>query len=366
MMHVIYCDDLESPIKSVFAGTIYGDTYAASQLTSLVRTTRGEPMGDTVYYSRYWHGYRIWLKPLLVFFNYTQIRLFNTYTFYILLFGCCLYLSKKINWQISFALLISMIMINITIIPMNMLFTCVFVISFIAIILASEMIRKKPDRIGLLFFAIGSVTMFFDFYTYPFLSMGLPLTAVIAYLIQKEWSIKKIIKISALCMGTWVLGYLMTWIVNVLFSTLLLGNEDLKATMSVIYYRLDKSEKIMSPALSVKHYFIQGYRAVRDSLRELFATPHGEIFMAFSSVWLVLFILFKKKWNDLKMSLSFVAVLFFPIIWYLIASKPTRHHLYFQYRGVILWIFILIYILLTSIDYNKIKAKFKSKKIKDQ
>lgn len=53
-------------------------------------------------YYRYWHGYVIFLRPLLAIFNYQQIRIINTIVHIILLITLCLLMKKKQSREIYF------------------------------------------------------------------------------------------------------------------------------------------------------------------------------------------------------------------------------------------------------------------------
>lgn len=354
MLHITYCTDILPPFKAAFAGALYGDTYAGSQLTALVHTTRGNPIGELVHYSRYWHGYRIWLKPLLVFFDYMQIRLFNMYVFYLLFLLCCIYLYKKVSVKLCLAFAISVIMLNIVLIPMNLMFSCVFIISFIGCILAIRTHEKTPKNLGLLFFALGCVTMFFDFYSYPFLSLGFPLACVLSIKLEDESSQKNMVKLSLICILAWLSGYLLTWLANYGLSALFLGSQDARDTMDVLKYRLIKNDSEKGFLIALSQYVRRGWKAVNVSLKELLIAPHGYIMGILVAIWAVLIIPFRNKSIKFKKFIGFLPIFCLPILWYTVASKPTIQHVYFQYRGTGLWVMIVLVILFYAIDFNRI------------
>lgn len=64
--------------------------------------------------------------------------------------------------------------------------------------------------------------MFFDFYTYPYLTLGYPLIAVLSYAIKKK-SQDSLVKLTLRFILTWTLGYLLTWVANVLLASIILG-----------------------------------------------------------------------------------------------------------------------------------------------
>ncbi|MCK5129856.1 MAG: hypothetical protein KAQ68_08395 [Clostridiales bacterium] len=359
MLHITYCTDILPPVKAAFAGAIYGDTYADSQLAQLVSTTEGTPSDELVYYSRYWHGYRIWLKPLLIFFDYLQIRLFNMYIFYILFMLCCIYLYKKVSLKLSLAFAISIVMLNIVLVPMNLMFSCVFIISFIGCILAIKTHESIPKSIGLLFFALGSATMFFDFYSYPFLTLGFPLVCLLSIKLKDESSLKNMFKFSLICILTWVLGYLLTWLANFGLSTLVLGGTDATTTWNILKYRLQKGNASLGIFNAIWQFIVQGYKAIQISLSELLIEPHGSVLTAIASISVILFVFFREKSIRYKKILGFLPIFIVPMLWYAIASKPAIQHVYFQYRGMGLWVMIILTLLFFAVDYRKIYTVIK-------
>lgn len=73
MMHTILASDAVSPPKAAIGAPLYGDTYAPSQMRELYETATYSQNDDITYYSRYWHGYRVWLKPLFIFFHINKL-----------------------------------------------------------------------------------------------------------------------------------------------------------------------------------------------------------------------------------------------------------------------------------------------------
>lgn len=363
MMHIIYNSRVKTKLEWAIGAPIYGDTYAPSQLQALYNTVNGNQTGEIVYYSRYWHGYRVWLKLLFVFFEYQQIRLFNAFIFYIMLFACLAYLYKKINWQASLSLLVSVIFVNITLIPMCINYINVYILSFIAIMVAVKSYISSTKNLGLLFFIIGSITMFFDFYTYPYLTLGYPLAAIVFYtIIKKEKTTFELFKISLMCIFTWTLGYLLTWGANILLSGLIFGAEELQITRSVVDRRLSNNGESINTYVPVISFFVHAYKSIVSMIKEMLQPPNGYIYTLFLICWVGVFSFYKKKHFFDNRYLSLLALVAYIFIWFGIAPSPA---LYFQYKGVALYIFLLTYLLLNSIDYIKISKKMCRKRVND-
>ena len=71
-----------------------GDLYQTKELYALMH---GENIEDSYEYARYWHGYLVFLRPLLVLFDYSNIRIL-IFVITLIVMGILLYLIyKKIN-----------------------------------------------------------------------------------------------------------------------------------------------------------------------------------------------------------------------------------------------------------------------------
>ena len=56
---------------------------------------------DVKNYARYWHGYLVFLRPMLCFFNYLQIRYINMFLFMILISAVFSKVKDRLGWGIA-------------------------------------------------------------------------------------------------------------------------------------------------------------------------------------------------------------------------------------------------------------------------
>lgn len=133
-------------------------------------------------YARYWHGYQIFLRPLLTVFSYHTILAIN-YTLLALLILFVLYATYKTLGIIhASTLAASLILTNVFIVPLALQFsTCYYIF-----LLAMAFFMLKPDyairkdTCIYTFFIIGGVTSFMDFLTTPLLTLAMPLLTLMA------------------------------------------------------------------------------------------------------------------------------------------------------------------------------------------
>lgn len=89
---------------------------------------------DNNAYSRYWHGYQIFLRPLLEIFTYSQIQYLLMFVVFILFALCIILLKEKLNVGIALLFVAVTIAGYIILAPMCLQYSAVFIIMMSAII----------------------------------------------------------------------------------------------------------------------------------------------------------------------------------------------------------------------------------------
>lgn len=167
-------------------------------------------------YARYWHGYVIFLRPLMYFFSITELRGLNMLIQLLLVLMISILLYRKKGWTgvLPFALIYGFMM------PIA-LFQCFqyTTVTIIMLLFTAGILweGKDPEKktvfqhhYCLYFLTAGIMTSYFDFLTFPLLTLTVPLLLWI--LTEKEQSpalhyVGAVIK-SALSWGT---GYGIMW-----------------------------------------------------------------------------------------------------------------------------------------------------------
>lgn len=159
-------------------------------------------------YARYWHGYLVFLRPLLTITDYSGIRIINYILLSALLIICLWLMWTKIAAHCSMIFAISLLMINFATVPYSMQFTTCFFVAFagIAAILAVPQLTCSRPAAMSTFFILGGITAFLDFLTTPLITLGLPLITLILSR-KPARACRWIIGLSAM----WISGYGMIW-----------------------------------------------------------------------------------------------------------------------------------------------------------
>lgn len=209
MLNLAVSNNGKSAIEDAILNPCYKGGYNLEEWPdNLGRLADGEIKPDTNY-DWYWHGYLVVLKPLLLVFNYNQIRWFNCVLMAIL-FCWVLLLLKKHLGNVAPLLFVGIVFImHGETIPYTMQYASVFFIALIALIvlLSFKTFFARNNNDLLAFFAIGAVTVYVDFLTTPIVTLGIP---VLFWLLANE-SDKKVRKLISLSL-MWGLGYALLWV----------------------------------------------------------------------------------------------------------------------------------------------------------
>ena len=127
-------------------------------------------------YARYWNGYQVLLRPLLMVANYSQIRtMINAVCIFLLIAAFC-QIRKSINTWIASAFVLSMLLVRFIVVSVSMQYASCFIIMMIAMIVMLRGLDKgmSETKLCLLFTVVGSVTNFVDLLTVPAITVGVP------------------------------------------------------------------------------------------------------------------------------------------------------------------------------------------------
>lgn len=283
-------------------------------------------------YARYWHGYLIILKPLLMLLNYSEIRLLNILIEFILLLILFREMLKKFNSNFVFLFFASMLFVSPYIIPLCLQYTTVF----FPLILGLIVLFKKYEwfynnnRFIYYFLIMGIVTSYFDLLTYPLITWGIPLLL----LLGMDSSNSKL-SFSKLCSSSasWLLGYAGMWVGKWTIGSIVLGKNIFADGLENLLFRT--SHVSPDKVTPINIFYILG--------EHLYKYANIVYISLILLIFVPLFIRIcrehgKISWKTfLHENWIYILVGLAPIVWYQIALNHSVH----PYTFRILWITIL-------------------------
>lgn len=308
-----------------------GDLYQTQELYALMH---GENIEDSYEYARYWHGYLVILRPLLVLFEYDAIRIVLFMVTFITLAIMCFFIYKKINIQTALIYLIGLLAINIFVVTKSIneiLIFLIAIISTIVLLLRQEKMKNK----GIFFFIVGSISSFIDLLTAPLVTLGLTAITYFILLQSKEEKVdmKKYIR-ELLKIGiAWTMGYGLTWGLKWIITEVFFNRPLISQAMIQISYRSGNSNISLASLIDRSLTFLS--KPVETAV----------LWICIIYLLVMICINFKKKINfkdNIKKCIPFAIIFFFPIIWYAVVKQHSYVHIFFTYRILVVSIISLM------------------------
>ncbi|OGM11875.1 hypothetical protein A2V80_02060, partial [Candidatus Woesebacteria bacterium RBG_16_39_8b] len=203
MMNIALSVDSSDPLRSALVNPRHSRIDNSADQITYLEDIYLEKETETSIYERYWHGYLIFLRPMISVVPYWGVRIFNM----LLLLTSAVYLlyliQKKFGIKVSLAFLIGFIFIDFPYLGLSIQFSNIFLLGLFSAIYLLKRFNKIQD-LNIYFFIIGGLTAFFDLLTAPLIPLGMALIIVVNY------GVRNVKQILSLCI-LWTTGYLTIW-----------------------------------------------------------------------------------------------------------------------------------------------------------
>ena len=200
-----------------------------------------------------------------------------------------------------------------------------------------EKLRTKELGFFLFFFVVGMMENFFDFLTYPILTLGIPLILLLWMRVRDEKAdLKDNLLFTIWSSISWGVGYALTWIAKWGITTVVLGVRYFIRNLSVIEYRLNGSEEEPLDRIGTLQKNLKAWLNIRDNGM----ISWSKVVIVIAVIALILLIW--KKAKDMKTILAYLPMLLvaaYPYIWYLVMSNHSQIHYWYTYRNQVLTLF---------------------------
>lgn len=315
--------------ETIFTNPLYqyGERSAVEQLYDYALNGGQEP---TRYYTQYWMGFRPVIRLMLTFLDYYQILRYVAFGFFVLFAAVICSVAKHTNTKTAFLFALSIILVRPHVVAVSLQFSCIFYISLLSMLLIPR-VQKHPEWIGLFFLEVGIVTMYFDFYTAPVLSFGLPMIYLCLLQSQdgKPVTLKEIFKLFLI----WGAGYVGMWLAKLILTSLLTQASGIGTGFDAFAGRIGITK---TPGLES---YYNPLKALFTVALSMYSDQQGKILLALAIV--VVFVLLAVRFLKVKPGLSgilrnkeLILIALIPVIWFMAAAQPTVNHHWFQYRGI--------------------------------
>ena len=321
MLNIASFNTSASPLEASmltprYNGYVYMDLNLAMSLKSDIA-----PQGNIVEpYPRYWHGYLLVLKPLLFFFDIFLIRGINHILQTILLAVVLFLLYKRLNIAYSLSFLCAVLIID----PLSTGFCFQYSTTYYALLISMIVLLMKnnPD-IWKLFLWTGIATVYFDFLTYPFVTICF---LMIVSLALYDMPLLQNIICCAKRGFAWGLGYFGMWISKWWIASIYTGeNVILNAYQSI-------SDRTFGDGALEGWHITDPLAGIKRNWDMINHTGVWLTLLLFAVLIIVYGLIKEKKWTINWKSVLIFSITLAPFVWYLVAREHSVVHPYIVYR----------------------------------
>ncbi|EEW8343697.1 MULTISPECIES: hypothetical protein [Enterobacteriaceae] len=272
-------------------------------------------------YPRYWHGYTVFLRPMLSVFDMNSVRI--VYGITVLTLICLVFnaLYKSISWEAALGFSIAMAFAHAEVFGMSMQFSNAFILTFICMLFIYKKrnaIADNSDKVPLYFFVFGSLVNFIDLLTAPIVTLTMPLLMVIIYISNRSTATKSTI-LTIYCAISWGVGYALTWVSKWLIAAAILQQNVPMDAIHQTFFRVMgdnewPTDRVATLLANFEYMFLNAWVA-----------PVILLILAAS--------ILMKNVVSRAISIPLALISLAPYAWYLLLANHSQLHSFFTFRA---------------------------------
>lgn len=221
--------DETDPLTAMMTNTAYNVDNFETLGEDLARYLEARAAGENApadlepfSYARYWHGYMIWLRPLLCLMPYSGVRVVQYLVLFALFAAVLVLLRRCCGLRAAVWFAVSQLLVTFFWVPHQIQYFTCFAIAYAgcAWVLARP---RRSDALCLGLVALGVATAFCDLLVTPILTLGLPLAC---WLLEPQQRLRAGGRQCALAFGgclCWGTGYGVAWALKWVLAGLVTG-----------------------------------------------------------------------------------------------------------------------------------------------
>ena len=281
-------------------------------------------------YARYWHGYLIWLRPLLLLMPYTGVRIVQYIVLFSLLAVVLVQLRRRCGLRAAVWFSVSQLAVSVWFVPHQVQYFTCFMIAYAGCAWALAKPRRS-DVLCLGLLVLGTATAFCDLLVTPIITLGLPLTC---WLLEPQQRLRGGVPQCALAVGgslCWGTGYALCWAGKWALAGAVTGNNVLADALHQAEVRTT-ADTWRGMELTWRNIFVFLYDTLNS--RHLFWPA-----LAVLAVLIALFILSIRSKTALVRALPLALTTCMTPAWFVLLRTHSIQHGWFTWRALGLTVF---------------------------
>lgn len=345
--------------KAIFPGTgniindaLQNPSYGhkgMSSTTSLIKVLHGEKEGEVIEnYGRYWHGYLLYLKPLLFAFSVGEIRLLNAMVQLMIVFYLFDSIGRKFGGKYKWAFLLTYLSLNPISLALSFQYSSMFYITALS---GLWLVRTKKNLLENSFYlyvfaAIGIGTAFFDFLTYPLVSYGIPMVLLLLIVDKNHGMKAKWVSISLVIHGglSWALGYGGMYLGKWLLSWTFFGYGAFQEAVGQAMYRMS-NYTVASELVNASPQSYSAIWVIALNVFTMMQNPVCWLALLYVSMHFFKQYILREKEAPLRVmgtfGMALLLIAISPFVWYSVLSNHSCLHFWFTHRELSISIFAM-------------------------
>lgn len=275
------------------------------------------PQPREVAYARYWHGYLVILKPLLLLTSFNTLRLLNS-AIQLLLTGCIVIgFCRKNASPLAMGFLFSLpFLFFVSTYASLSLSICFYIMAFSLLVqIKFDSYFYEKNLYSEFFLVVGMATSYFDFLTYPLITLGFPLCA---YLYLHDESVRYSFRKLSAYSAHWFGGYMGYWASKWVLCDLLTESTTICDAVST---------------LKTRTYSAAGYSRLTGffSVLQKNIQPYSNwCYVILIGIALIMLLFRLRKQCTIRKNLHkaapFVFLSLYPLFWFFVTQNHSEQH----------------------------------------
>ncbi len=282
-------------------------------------------------YSRYWMGFRLWVRPLLCLLSLNGLRRLVAWGSMLLAVGVIIMLTRRNSKGTALAFALAFAMVE----PYSITHSLQYFSTFFLMMLFSLLLGRSRLRLGdhetfACFCLFGAVTQFFDFYNNPLVTCLFPLLILAD---REEGGVKRMLVNAVKLVLAWLLSYVIMWLTGLCFVTMFTPENGLAKGLGSAMLRLGiGSYKDPQTSYSIKEALWALYwRATTRFTGDYLHPGPLAVLLAATCCLFAAARIRRGNWGRLPVYMFLGAL---PLVWACVTAEPTIIHVCFQYRVI--------------------------------
>ena len=301
-------------------------------------------------YARYWHGYLIWLRPLLCVMSITGVRVVQYLVLFALLAVILWQLRRQCGLRAMVWFAVSQLAVTVFWVPHQVQYFTCFALGYAGCVWVLAKPRRS-DALCLALLVLGAATAFCDLLVTPILTLGLPL---VCWLLEPQQRLRAGLPQCGVVVGgslCWGVGYLLCWASKWVLAGLVTGQNVIADALHQVGVRT-AADTWHGMELTWGNIFAFVYNALNER-RLLWPLAAALVLRA------ALFVLSIRGRQPLIRALPLLLCTLMTPAWFIVLRTHSIQHGWFTWRALGLTLFSGMAFLYYSCDIRAVGRRIK-------